>query len=43
MKEVDKSVITKVILKKVYEDATMYGKRVSFEDYYNETFNTKEK
>tara|TARA_R110001599_G_scaffold349130_1_gene576997 strand:- start:576 stop:719 length:144 start_codon:yes stop_codon:yes gene_type:complete len=40
---VDSSVITKLIIKKVYDDAVMYGKRVSFEDYYEETFKTKEK
>ena len=42
MEELDKSVITKLILKKVYEDAAMYGKRISFKDYFDETFNTKD-
>ena len=40
---VDSSVITKLILEKVYADGAMYGKRIKFQDYYNETFNTKER
>jgi len=39
---VDSSVITKLILEKVYADGALYGKRISFEDYYEETFNTIE-
>jgi hypothetical protein len=40
---VDSSVITKLILEKVYADGAMYGKRIKFQDYYNETFKTKER
>jgi len=43
MKEVDTLAITKIVLKKVYEDGKLFGKHVDFEEYYNETFNTKEK
>ena len=41
--EVDSSVITKLILEKVYADGALYGKRIKFQDYYDETFKTKEK
>jgi len=39
---VDSSVITKLILEKVYADGALYGKRIKFQDYYDETFNTIE-